>query len=232
MSVKLDRRLSRCADLVSRGGIALDVGTDHALLPCYLVENGISRSAFASDVADGPLLRARITVGGCGLSEKVQLLKSDGFKDIPDSILGSVTDVIIAGMGGELIAEILKDYNKLRPGVNIIAQPNSRPQALRRFFAENGFEIRCETAVRDKKMFYPIICAAPSDKIRQLSDFEAEVGFLNPRDPESREYLLKEAARLRAAAMGMESAASGSKRGEAISLLSLADEIEKFTYSD
>ena len=228
MPIKLNPRLERCAGYVARGGTALDIGTDHAYLACFLIESGLSRRVIASDIADGPLSAARQTVVRQGLSERIAVLKSDGLKDIPDEVLCEATDVIIAGMGGELIAEILSHGEKLPRSVNLILQPNSRAAVLRGFLYGEGFKIISESAVRDGRFTYTVINAEYRGEARELTELERTVGRLDPRDPVSREYLENEITRLRSAAKGMAAASSQEQHQSAVQLLSLAAQIEEY----
>ena len=52
---QLDCRLQLVADFVDRGSRVADIGTDHAYLPVYLVEQNIIPGAIASDLREGPL---------------------------------------------------------------------------------------------------------------------------------------------------------------------------------
>lgn len=228
MSVKLDPRLARCAEFVSRGGVALDIGTDHAYLACFLIESGTSLHVYAADIADGPLAAARQTVAAHGLGDKVTVVKSDGLKDLSDDAFSAATDVIIAGMGGELIAEILSHGEKLPQDVNLILQPNTRAQVLRRFLYSSGYEIISESAVRDGRFIYTVINAGYCGKKRELSGFESSVGKLDPRDAQSREYLENEISRLRTAADGMAVSLREQQQREAETLRALAAEIERY----
>ena len=227
MLIKLPPRLAACAGLVSRGGVLLDIGTDHALLPCFLAEANRVRLAYACDVAPGPLSAAKADIARFGLSGRVIPLLSDGFKDIPADILPAVTDVVIAGMGGELIAEILSPAPRSE-AVNFILQPNSRASHLRRFLHDRGFQVASERAVIDGRFAYTIINAKFSGEPvpRALSDLEAEIGHLDPADPPSREYLLREASRLKAAADGMSRSQKPSPEAEKI--LNLSNQIAAF----
>lgn len=94
----LSPRLQTAADLCRRGVTICDVGTDHAFLACYLAQTG-AEQVIASDVRDGPLEAARRTVEQQGV-RNVTLMKSNGLEKIDYA-----DDVIIAGMGGELIAD-------------------------------------------------------------------------------------------------------------------------------
>lgn len=228
MSVKLDPRLNRCTEFVTRGGVALDIGTDHAYLACFLIESGISLHVYAADIADGPLAAARQTVGNRGLGDKVTVVKSDGLKDLPDEAFSAVTDVVIAGMGGELIAEILSHGEKLPQGANLILQPNTRAQVLRRFLYLSGYEILSESAVRDGKFIYTVINAGYCSERRELTELESAVGKLDPHDSQSREYLENEISRLRAAADGMAASAHEQQQREAEALRALASGIEEY----
>ena len=228
MPIKLNPRLERCAGHVTRGGTALDVGTDHAYLACFLIESGLSRRVIASDIADGPLSAARQTVARQGLSDRIAVYKSDGLKDIPAEVLGEVTDVIIAGMGGELIAEILSHREGLPQNVNLILQPNSRAAVLRGFLYGNGFDIISESAVRDGRFTYTVLNAMHRGEAADCSALGRTVGRLDPRDPVSREYLENEASRLRSAAKGMASSSSQEQQQSAEELLSLAAQIEEY----
>lgn len=229
--IKLSPRLAACAEFVSPDGTLLDVGTDHALLPCCLCEAGRIRYAYASDISDGPLAFARETVRKAGLAESVCILKSDGLKDIPCDILNTVTDVSATGMGGELIAKILTLHTLLRDDVNLILAPNTRAPVLRRFLHDSSFDIISETVARDGGFLYPVINArraADTSPRSPLTDFEAEIGKLDKFHPESREYLENERLRLRTAAKGRMSCHSERERSETAAILALALNLEEY----
>lgn len=160
----LDGRLSLCAKFVSDGGRACDVGTDHAYLVAELLLSGKCISAIACDIADGPLLSAKMTIEKNNLSEKAEVIKSDGLDNIsPDGI----TDVVIAGMGGELIRDIVLRADWLKNGVNIILQPMTKPEILRESLMKNGYEIAKEECASDKNHAYTVICFKYSGNIRE-----------------------------------------------------------------
>lgn len=96
----LDKRLKLCADMVSGEGIVCDVGTDHAYLPVELILSGKCEKVIASDINEHPLDAAARTIKKYGVSDKISLVLSDGLENVP---LDGVSDIIIAGMGGETI---------------------------------------------------------------------------------------------------------------------------------
>lgn len=156
--IKLDTRLKMAADEVRQGRKVTDIGTDHAYLPAYLIENNICPSAIAADIGKGPLENAKKVVSTSPLlSERIELRLSDGLEKISSD---EADDIVIAGMGGILISEILtkapwvKDENK-----RLILQPMSHAEDVRKYLCENGFEIIKEKASTDGKHNYIIIVA-------------------------------------------------------------------------
>ena len=76
--MELSKRLAAVAALVDAGSRPADIGTDHAYIPIWLVEEGICQKAFAMDVGKGPLERAREHITGHGLGNYIETRLSDG----------------------------------------------------------------------------------------------------------------------------------------------------------
>ena len=157
------------ADEVRQGKKVVDIGTDHAYLPAYLIENNICPSAIAADIGKGPLENAKKVVSTSKeLSDRIELRLSDGLKEIESD---ETDDIVIAGMGGILISEILtaapwvKDETK-----RLILQPMSHAEDVRRYLCENGFEIIKEKACTDGKHNYIIIVAEFRNKINDKNE--------------------------------------------------------------
>ena len=155
--IKLDSRLLSVASLVRKGSTVADVGTDHAYVVAYLIETGIIEKAIASDINKGPLENARQTLIDCEITDKVTLILSDGLQNVPEN---SAEDIVIAGMGGILISEILEKAPWVKnEKVRIIAQPMTHAETLRKWLCENSFEIKSEVASTDGKRIYGAISA-------------------------------------------------------------------------
>ena len=58
------------ADAAGACNLLADIGTDHAYIPVYMVQNGLAENAIASDIVDGPVKIARKNVSDRKLSEK------------------------------------------------------------------------------------------------------------------------------------------------------------------
>lgn len=174
----LSARLDAVCALVRQGARIADVGTDHAYLPIRLLLEGRVSFAVASDIVDGPLQSAKKNISAFGLNEdRIALLKTDGLRGIGSY---SPDDILICGMGGELIASILaaSDYIRNR-GVRLILQPMTREEKLRLFLSENGFEITEEKLVREGSRIYQIICAAYDGRVRSVTPVQALLGERN-----------------------------------------------------
>ena len=149
---KLPPRLAAIAALVPDGARLADVGTDHALLPIRLLLDGKIQSAVATDIRPGPLSRAKENAYAAGVQD-LSCVLCDGLTDVsPDS----VDTVVIAGMGGENIAAILRAAPWACRNALCILQPMSRPEELRTALPL-GLTIRAERLVRDAGRLYSVL---------------------------------------------------------------------------
>ncbi len=155
--IKLTERLQCVAGYVEKCECFLDVGTDHAYLPAYLIEKGIAKRAIASDINPNPLLNAEKTLEAEGLKDAIELRLSDGFENIREN---EAAEIAVAGMGGIMIAEMLSKTEWLRNGkYHLILQPMTHFYDVRRALNAYGFEILDEKAVEEGKRVYLVISA-------------------------------------------------------------------------
>lgn len=152
--MKLSPRLQMIADFVEKGSIVADIGTDHAYIPVYLVKNGIASKAIAADVNKGPLDSAKEYISKNKLNNMIETRLGDGLEVIQP---GEVDTVIIAGMGGLLIRDILDNNKAITNSIKkLVLQPMVASQDLRRYLYSNGFKIEDEKLAREKDRFYEI----------------------------------------------------------------------------
>ena len=201
--LKLSPRLQMAADMVRPGKTVCDVGTDHAYLPSYLILNGISPKAVASDIGEGPLENAAKTVRAYGLSEKISLRLSDGLWNIGEN---DAEDIVLCGMGGELMVRIIDETPWLRNGnKHLVCQPMSHAEDLRRFFIENGFSIEKESACEDSGRVYIAISAYYTGETKAYPPGFIYYGMLPvSTDNLARAYVEKQAQRLKKRTDGIE----------------------------
>lgn len=152
---ELDGRLSVCADFVRHDSRLADIGTDHALLPVWLLLNNKIKSAVACDINELPLNSGRECVEKYSLTDKVDLRLSDGLTNVKED---EADDIVIAGMGGELIVKILDDCKWIKStDKHLILQPMTKYEKLTEYLYNNGFEIDCQKACYADKKYYTVM---------------------------------------------------------------------------
>lgn len=152
-SVRLSERMLAIAQMVSPGMRVCDVGCDHGFISIYLVEEKIAPSVLAMDIGKGPLQQAQLHIEEAGLQNRITTRLSDGLMQYRE---GEADCLIIAGMGGPLMQEILSN-EKVEDFKEIILAPQSEICEFRKFLADHGFEIIAENMVLEDGKYYPMM---------------------------------------------------------------------------
>lgn len=198
--IRLDGRLTLCAEYVREGSRLADIGTDHGYLPISLVQRGVAASALACDINPMPLSSARENIARYHLEDKISVRLSDGLSSISPN---EVDDIVIAGMGGELIVRILSDCAWVKDGAKrLILQPMTRYEKLLSWLYQNGFAIDSQRAAFSDGKYYTVICARYTGEQTPCDLYRCVVGALEPEDELSRAFLTKTAEKLRKQAKG------------------------------
>lgn len=141
------------------GSRIADIGSDHALIPSYLALRQRISYAVAGEVRIGPLQSAQKQVAAFGLQHVVDVRLGNGLEVIAP---GEVDTVIIAGMGGSLIASILTEGRDRLEGVQqLILQPNVAEADVRRWLLHNGWYLQDEMILNEDGYIYEILVAIP-----------------------------------------------------------------------
>ncbi|WP_195925488.1 tRNA (adenine(22)-N(1))-methyltransferase [Sarcina ventriculi] len=165
--MELSKRLMKIASYVNYCEAIADIGTDHGYIPIYLVKNNKCNSAIASDINKGPIEKASTNIRFEGLSEKIKCLLGGGLKPLK---VGEVNGVIIAGMGGNLIRDIiLEDIEKVKLYDFLILQPAQNPEVLREFLYNNNFEILNEDLILDDGKFYELFKVKYNENAKKIN---------------------------------------------------------------
>ncbi len=152
--ILLSPRLEKIAQLLPKGSKVADIGTDHAHLPIYLLKKNIAASVIACDLNEGPIRFAKENIKNAGLEALIEVRQGSGLEAISDD---EVDTAVIAGMGGELIAEILKNIPR---GIkNLFLQPMTMKSECRKGIHKSGFSVKKEYFVKEKEKIYIIIHA-------------------------------------------------------------------------
>ncbi len=226
----LDARLASAASFVRSGVMICDVGTDHAYLPIFLVKSGIVPFANATDVNPSPLERARLNAEQYGCSGSISFFLSDGLNDVP--LPGNAPcDIMICGMGGELIARILTAApGTRRPGVRAILQPMSSAVDLRMILAHEGYNILDERLSESAGKLYTCMLIEWDGILRSPSPVEMLLGAANIKrgktEPLFEPYLKREYASVLRRREGLRAGGKTTEEDDSL-LLSICSVAEK-----
>lgn len=150
------------ASMVTPDYVLADVGTDHGYVPISLVQRKKIQKAIAMDINKGPLQRAREHIAEFQLEEFIETRLSDGVKKLK---VGEVDSILIAGMGGELVIHVLSDGMEVCRSVKeLILQPQSELDKVRRFLRENKYKIVDEDMVIEDGKYYPMMKVVPVEE--------------------------------------------------------------------
>ena len=222
--IKLSPRVLAAANMVRPSARLVDVGTDHAYLPVYLAQKGAISCALASDIAKGPIERAQAHIRAQGVENAVQTALSPGLEGAADF---APTDIVIAGMGGEMIVSIIEDAPFVRdPSISLILQPMSKQEILRAYLSREGFAILEERAALEDRRVYQILRCAYDGRPYTLSPLEAQIGplLIKTEGKEVDALLEKYRAKLKKSLAGQRSA--GREDEEEASLLAAIEDLQ------
>ncbi|MEG2011598.1 MAG: class I SAM-dependent methyltransferase [Anaerovoracaceae bacterium] len=153
--MRLSDRLQEISNNIDPQETMADIGTDHGFLPLYLWETKKCSKVIMSDISKGSLEKARSNCKMYYPDEKFDLRLGSGIEVLQN---GEVNAVVIAGMGGILMAEILGlNIQKAHSFDKLILQPRNSIGKLRFWLSHNGFQIKRESLVREGKYIWEIL---------------------------------------------------------------------------
>jgi tRNA (adenine22-N1)-methyltransferase len=159
--IEISARLYSIAKLIPAGLRVADIGSDHAYLPTYLVQTGKSPFVVAGEVNEGPYNAAKKQIEEAGLQKYVQVRKGDGLSVLRE---GEADVIVIAGMGGGLITQILQEgRDKLKKAKQLVLQPNVGEELVRSFALEHGWQLIAEEMVEEDDHIYEILSFVQGD---------------------------------------------------------------------
>ena len=164
----LSTRLQKIASYLPRNSHFIDVGSDHAYLPCYVCLHDKGAIAIAGEVVEGPFRMAETTVKAHHLNAVIDVRLGDGLAVLSGD---EVKQIVIAGMGGTLISSILENgKEKIGSVERIIAQPNVDAKSVRKWINQQRYHIAQEEIVEENGHFYEIIVADKMNDVQVLSE--------------------------------------------------------------
>jgi tRNA (adenine22-N1)-methyltransferase len=186
--VNLSPRLLAVARLVPKCSVVADIGTDHAYVPIYLVENGIADFVIASDVVEGPAMRAIENIKRHNLSDKIDVRIGNGLEKVKQADV-----IIIAGMGGKLICDIISESRPIIDKAQmLILQPMTAIYEVRRYLHINNFTITDEhLAQEDEKVYNIMVVKSGSEIIEDDIYYHIGKKLIETKDKLLKKYIDK-----------------------------------------
>ena len=165
--MELSKRLQFIAAHIDRCKTIIDIGTDHGYIPIYSVKNNLCEKAIASDINKEPVKKAEMNAALEVVKSSVEVRLGGGLEVIN---IGEAEAVVIAGMGGNLIRDILeKDIEKTASFKYLILQPAQNPEVLREYLYNNGYEIIEEDLCIDEGIYYELFKVKKNNKAEKVS---------------------------------------------------------------
>lgn len=179
----MNLRLKTLAKMVDHNSRVADIGTDHAYLPIELVKNGRVKFAIASDIGQGPLLNAKKDIEEAGLQDSIETRLGNGLETITKK--DEIDTVIVAGMGGKLMTEILNSaWLKGFHFPTLILEPNVGESGVRSWLMIHGYKIIQEKILDEAGHIYELIKAVLTKKVKPLTEKELLFGPVIVQDKE------------------------------------------------
>lgn len=177
MTIELSPRLLKVASYIPKNARLCDVGSDHAYLPLYAMQQQLITSAVAGEVVQGPFESAQKNVQNYRMEQVIEVRLGDGLAVVHPN--DNITAITICGMGGELIAQILErgyQGGQLKGHERLILQPNVAEHLVRQWLVDHHYHIQDETVVEDHQRLYEIIVAEKAAESAPLTPLQIQYG--------------------------------------------------------
>jgi len=172
--LNISNRLKNISSHIPKGAYFADIGTDHAYLASYVCLQDKEAKAIASDINEGPILAAKKTIQKYNLEEQIETRLGSGLDTLLET--EGLSAIVIAGMGGSLIKDILETgKDKLNSVKRLILQPNLGEYFVREWLMQNGYQIITEEIMEENAKIYEIIVA---DRTKDISKRLTEIEIL------------------------------------------------------
>lgn len=188
--MELSKRLNFIIENIDNTSVLADIGTDHGYIPLYAVQNGLCSKAIAIDINKDPLDKAKLNAILEGAGDELEFRLGSGLKPLEN---GEVEVAVIAGMGGNLIRDILEDdIEKVSSIGYLVLVPAQNPEVLREYLYNNDYEVICEDLCEEEGIYYELFKVRKKDGESAKLDsiyYEVSPKLLMQRHPLMKEFL-------------------------------------------
>jgi len=149
----LSKRIEKLVELFPGARSVADIGCDHGYTSILLAKTGKAEKIIACDIGQAPLESAKKNILREGLTDRIECRLGDGLEPIKHF---EVETVLISGMGGPLMTEILE--NRIEEFSFAVLSPQSDFAKFRRFLFDR-MEIVKEEYLEEGGKFYRLFLA-------------------------------------------------------------------------
>ncbi|MCH4887700.1 SAM-dependent methyltransferase [Acidaminobacter sp. JC074] len=170
--MKLTNRLQAIAELIDKDVVVGDIGSDHGYLMAYLIEKNIIKKGIASDINEGPVRNCEETVKSHGFTDQIDVRLGGGLLPYKKN---EIHTAVIAGMGGQLIRDIILESKVAKTVDTFILQPMTGQDVLRRWLVENNYNIIKEVIANEQDRYYEILVVKHGKQDKTMSDWMIDI---------------------------------------------------------
>lgn len=194
-TITLTKRLQIAADMVRPGRRVADIGCDHGKLCAFLIVSGKNPFAIATDIRPMPLEKAKALFRQHAIDDQTKAVLCNGLAGVEEY---EADDIVIAGLGFDVTASIIKDAAWLQnTDKHLILVPSSHHERLRKWLYANGYEIRQEQAVWEAGHCYAVMSVRYTGVHKVIEAVFAALGKIQGTDIHARQYIEKEYSKAR-----------------------------------
>lgn len=225
--MKISDRLQHIANMIPKCTCLADIGTDHGYIPIFCILNGVCKKAIASDINKGPVEAANKNIKRYEITGGIDTRVGPGLSTLAP---GEADVIVIAGMGGNLIADIIEEDMLVAEKADVlILQPVQYPEVLRKYLHKKGFKIIDEDLVCDGEKYYQIIKASKGEDPGYKSEASYYIGkiLIDKGGALLKEYLEHKITKLNIILKSLEESKDNSRYREVVNLKEEFEEVMK-----
>lgn len=145
-------RLETIVKLARNSNSVADIGCDHGQVGVELLKSTGVTHVISTDISEKCLKKSEFLFASTGFQSEYDGRVGDGLKTLNR---GEVDTVVIAGMGGDLIKDIVTyDIGKTLSFENFIIQPMTNPDVVRETFYKLGYGLEKDLIVIEGSKYY------------------------------------------------------------------------------
>lgn len=169
----ISSRLDHVVEMIPKCDTVADIGTDHGYVLIALLKRGKIIRGIASDNKKKPLEKAMRNAQEEGVASHLDFRLGSGLKTLKE---GEVNGVVIAGMGGILIQELISSALEIVKSLDfLLLQPAQNPEILRKYLYENNFRVLDEEIIKEDRRYYEYMMVKydheSASLLQNLSDY-------------------------------------------------------------